>query len=55
MPRLAGQLSHQNPVGIRPGTILVHLARIEHAYAKGNLISENNIRFGPLCAQSRVP
>jgi hypothetical protein len=42
VPRLAGQLSHHNPVGISPGTILVHLTRIEHGYAKGNLISENN-------------
>jgi hypothetical protein len=31
---------------------LVHLARIEHDYAKDNLISENNIQFGLLCAQS---
>ena len=44
MPRLAGQLSHQDPVGISAGTILVHLARIEPDYAKSNLISENNIR-----------
>jgi hypothetical protein len=52
MPGLAGQLSHHNPVGISPGTILVHLARIEHGYVKGNLISGNNIRFGSLRARS---
>ena len=52
MPGLAGQLSHHNPVGISAGTILVHLARIEHDYVKGNLISENNIWFGSLRAQS---
>ena len=44
MPRLAGQLSHQDPVGISAGTILVHLSRIEPDYAKSNLISKNNIR-----------
>ena len=43
MPRLAGQLSHHDPVGISAGTILVHLARIEPDYAKRNLISKNNI------------
>ena len=53
MPGLAGQLSHHNPVGISPGTILVHLARIEHVYVKGNLISGNNIHSGSLCAQSQ--
>jgi hypothetical protein len=52
MPRLAGQLSHHNPVGISPGTILVHLARIEHDYVNGNVISGNNIRSGSLYAQS---
>jgi len=31
---------------------LVHLARIEHAYAKDNLISGNNIQLGSLRAQS---
>jgi hypothetical protein len=35
-----------------PGTILVHLARIEHGNVKGNLISGNNIRSGSLRAQS---
>ena len=43
MPRLAGQLSHQDPVGISAGTILVHLARIEPDYVKSSLISKNNI------------
>jgi len=52
MPRLAGQLSHQDPIGIGPGTILVHLARIERGYVKGSLISGNNIRSGSLRAQS---
>ena len=43
MPGLAGQLSHQDPVGSSPRTILAHLASIEPDYAKYNLISENNI------------
>jgi hypothetical protein len=43
MPRLAGELSHHDPVGITAGTILVHLARIEPDYVKSNLISKNNI------------
>jgi hypothetical protein len=56
MPRLASQLRHHNPVGISPGTILVHLARIEHVYAKGNLISGNNIQVQPVvCSIPRVP
>jgi hypothetical protein len=41
--RLAGELSYQDPVGIRAGMILVHLVRIEPDYAKCNLISKNNI------------
>jgi hypothetical protein len=40
MPRLAGQLRHQDPVGSSPGPFLVHLARIEPDYVKRNLISK---------------
>ena len=56
MARLAGQLSHQDPVGISAGTILVHLVRIEPDYVKSNLISENNIgSFGTFdLAQARA-
>jgi hypothetical protein len=36
MPGLAGQFSHEQAVGISSGTILVHLARIEHRYIKSN-------------------
>lgn len=39
MPRLAGKLGHDHPVSGGPGTILVHLDRIEHRYGKRKLAS----------------
>ena len=38
MPRLAGELSHDHPVGVRSGTILIHLDMIERGYDKSKVI-----------------
>jgi len=43
MPRFAGQLSHQNPVGTRSGMILTHLSRVEYDYGKGKVNSRNEL------------
>ena len=39
MPGLAGELGHDHPICIGAGTILVHLAKIEHGYEKSKLAS----------------
>ncbi len=41
MPRRTGELGDEYTVRFSPQTILVHLARIEHDYAKSNLNSKN--------------
>jgi len=43
MPRLAGQLSHQNPVGTRSEMILTHPSRVEYDYVKGKMNSRNEL------------
>jgi hypothetical protein len=41
VPSLAGDLGDEHAVSIRSRTILTHLFRVEHGYAKGKVNSEN--------------
>lgn len=47
MPRRAGELGHEETIGIGTGTIVAHLARIERSYVKNNLNSRNRLCFLP--------
>jgi hypothetical protein len=48
MARFAGDLGDEQTVGISPGTILVHYARIEHGYVIGKLNSSNETGLRPM-------
>ncbi len=43
MPCRAGELCDEETIGIGTGTIVVHLARIEHDYVKNYLNSRNSL------------
>jgi hypothetical protein len=48
MARFAGDLGDEQTVGISPGAILVHQARIEHGYVIGKLNSRKETGLRPM-------